>query len=130
MRLILSGCATCLALCNAPISGQDEQAGGAQKTREQGSRVSQEDRQFWAFGPLRKITPPQPRDASWVRNPIDRFIRAAQEHNGVSPSSAGTPQSLFRRANRVPPRRRFVRDYREWTSAAHRCPEKCVVGNR
>ncbi|MEE2888186.1 MAG: DUF1549 and DUF1553 domain-containing protein [Planctomycetota bacterium] len=99
MRLILSGCATCLALCNAPISGQDEQAGGAQKTREQGSRVSQEDRQFWAFGPLRKITPPQPRDASWVRNPIDRFIRAAQERNGVSPSSAGTPQSLFRRAS-------------------------------
>jgi len=36
----------------------------------------------WAFQPVSAPTPPAPRDGAWGRNPIDAFIRAAQEARG------------------------------------------------
>lgn len=96
MRLIALGSVVCLTLCASPLAAQ---AGAAQRTGEAAAKVSPEDRQFWAFRPLAKITVPKPRDAGWARNPIDKFIRAAQERNGVHPSPMASPGTLYRRAS-------------------------------
>lgn len=51
----------------------------------------------WAFQPLKKVSVPQPADRSWSRDDIDRFVRAAQESNGVSPVGDATRLALLRR---------------------------------
>jgi Protein of unknown function (DUF1553)/Protein of unknown function (DUF1549)/Planctomycete cytochrome C len=59
--------------------------------------VSQEDRDFWSFRPLRRVTPPAVQDEAWIRNPIDRFIRRAQEAKGLAPAPAADARTLLRR---------------------------------
>src|SRR5258708_21159124 len=36
----------------------------------------------WSFQPVRKPEPPQVRNRSWVRNPIDQFVLARLEKKG------------------------------------------------
>jgi len=50
----------------------------------------------WAFQPLRQEPPPSA-DPSWVRNPIDAFIRAKQEENQLKPSPRASKETLIRR---------------------------------
>ena len=54
-------------------------------------------REHWAFKPLSKITPPEVRSGSWARTPVDRFLLAAQEAAGVSPSPFAAKETLLRR---------------------------------
>ncbi len=42
------------------------------------------DRDHWAFRPLVRPSPPAPRDAGWVRTPVDAFVRSAQEARGLA----------------------------------------------
>ena len=51
----------------------------------------------WAFVPAVRPTPPTPRNGSWSRNPIDRFILHRLEQSGMSPSPEAPPEVLFRR---------------------------------
>ena len=44
-----------------------------------------EYRNHWAFNPIRPITPPKVESVSWVRNPIDRFVLARLEKEGLAP---------------------------------------------
>jgi hypothetical protein len=53
---------------------------------------------FWSFLPLRKPTPPPVRNTSWARSPIDRFILAAIEREGLQPAPAADRRTLLRRA--------------------------------
>jgi hypothetical protein len=39
----------------------------------------------WAYQPIRGVKPPEVRDESWPRNPIDRFILARLEGQGLEP---------------------------------------------
>src|SRR5262249_25007208 len=55
-------------------------------------------RSHWAYQPLMAVTPPDVRDPSWVRTPIDRFIQARLEARGVHPNSAANRRTLIRRA--------------------------------
>src|SRR5688572_14084985 len=48
--------------------------------------VTEEDRRFWSFRPLVRAEPPHVRDEAWVRNPVDCFVRAAQEAKGLAPA--------------------------------------------
>ncbi|MBM3737191.1 MAG: hypothetical protein FJW39_15530 [Acidobacteria bacterium] len=50
----------------------------------------------WAFGPVRAADPPRVRDESWVRNPIDRFILAKLEQEGIEPSPEAGKLTLAR----------------------------------
>ena len=59
--------------------------------------VKDSDRQFWSFAPLRRIQIPTIRNAAWVRTPVDRFIRAAQESKKLNPAPEATRQTLIRR---------------------------------
>ena len=51
----------------------------------------------WAYKPLRPIAPPAVKNESWVRNPIDRFILARLEREGLAPSPPAGPATLLRR---------------------------------
>jgi mono/diheme cytochrome c family protein len=53
----------------------------------------------WAFIPPRRTAPPDVRTLDWVRNPIDRFVLARLEKEGLSPSSDAEPATLLRRAS-------------------------------
>jgi len=59
--------------------------------------VTDEDRQHWSFRPLQKITPPDVVDKGWIRNPVDSFVRHAQEARGLSPTTTAGARTLIRR---------------------------------
>jgi hypothetical protein len=52
----------------------------------------------WAFLPPIRPDPPAVRDRAWPRNPIDRFILARVEREGLRPSPEAAPARLLRRA--------------------------------
>jgi hypothetical protein len=54
---------------------------------------------WWAFQPVRHIDPPQVSRTEWVRNPIDRFILARLEKQGLTPSREASRTSLLRRVS-------------------------------
>jgi hypothetical protein len=51
----------------------------------------------WSFQPLRAVVPPRPRDARWVRNPIDAFVLAKLEAARLTPAPAADRRTLIRR---------------------------------
>ena len=61
-------------------------------------QVTEDDRNFWSFRPLAEVTPPEVENADWCRTPIDRFILARQEEQGLVPNGAASRRKLIRRA--------------------------------
>jgi hypothetical protein len=51
----------------------------------------------WAFQPIQHQDPPPVKAASWPRNPIDRFILARLEKEGLRPSPEASKGILLRR---------------------------------
>jgi len=51
----------------------------------------------WAFLPLAEVKPPPVRQSAWVRNPIDAFVLARLEAEGIAPSPEAEPAVLIRR---------------------------------
>ncbi|MGD9719874.1 MAG: PSD1 and planctomycete cytochrome C domain-containing protein [Pirellulales bacterium] len=51
----------------------------------------------WSFQPIIATQPPDVRDTSWVKNPIDRFILARLEAAGMTPAPPAEPLELLRR---------------------------------
>lgn len=51
----------------------------------------------WAFQPLKRSPVPQPRDARWARDEVDRFILAALESRELAPAKDADRQALIRR---------------------------------
>ncbi len=54
-------------------------------------------RKHWAFQPVRDPKPPQVSANQWSANPIDRFIKAELDRQGLRPLGKATPQALIRR---------------------------------
>jgi len=52
----------------------------------------------WSFIPPAKPEPPAVKDEPWVRNPIDRFILAGLEAEGLAPAPEADRRTLARRA--------------------------------
>jgi hypothetical protein len=52
----------------------------------------------WAFQPVRPVSPPKVRDAAWGSSPIDAFILAKLEGQGMRPSPRADRRTLIRRA--------------------------------
>ena len=53
----------------------------------------------WAFEPVRAVGPPEVRDPSWVATPVDAFILARLEAEGLTPSPSVDRRTLIRRAS-------------------------------
>jgi hypothetical protein len=56
-----------------------------------------EYKSHWAFAAPVRPTSPAVSDPSWVKNPIDAFVLARLEREGLKPSPAASPQTLLRR---------------------------------
>lgn len=54
-------------------------------------------RTHWSYRRLGEVTPPTVKDTAWVRNDVDRFIRARQEAAGVVPNAEAAKATLLRR---------------------------------
>ena len=48
----------------------------------------------WAYQPIMRPAVPAVSDLDWSRNPIDRFIRARMEAEGIKPAPGGRPPDL------------------------------------
>ncbi len=53
----------------------------------------------WAFLPPRRPLLPLVQNKSWVRNPIDAFVLARLEHEGLKPAPPADPATLIRRVS-------------------------------
>jgi hypothetical protein len=51
----------------------------------------------WSFIPAPAVAPPSVRNAKWARNPVDAFILARLEKEGLRPSPEADPVTLIRR---------------------------------
>jgi hypothetical protein len=60
--------------------------------------VSAERRAFWSFKPLHSTELPAVKNAAWAKTPIDRFILARLEKEGLTPVAAADRRTLIRRA--------------------------------
>lgn len=78
----------------APWPGDNGQI--AKRVKE--GEFSEEDRQWWAFQPVTKPTPPSTAISSqWGRNPIDDFIAAGMEQHQLHPAPEADRRTLIRR---------------------------------
>ncbi len=53
--------------------------------------------EHWAFAPPDRPEPPDVKQASWLRNPVDNFTLAKMERVGLTPSPETSRSTLFRR---------------------------------
>ena len=72
--------------------------------RAQGSEVASsvapiQEKGHWAFELLRRPQPPVVRNQAWVRNPIDNFVLARLESEGIEPSPETDKVTLLRRVS-------------------------------
>jgi hypothetical protein len=51
----------------------------------------------WSYSKPKRPSLPAVRDGSWVRNPIDAFVLARLEQEGLAPSREASPETLVRR---------------------------------
>ena len=55
--------------------------------------------EHWAFTPPRRSVPPAVENEAWPRTPVDRFVLARLEAEGLSPSPEAGPERWLRRAS-------------------------------
>lgn len=51
----------------------------------------------WAYQPPTRVAAPVPKSTIWAKNPIDAFIAAGHEQNGLTPSPEADRRTLIRR---------------------------------
>jgi hypothetical protein len=64
---------------------------------ESGFKITEKDREFWSFQPVRQPPLPPVRDGARVKSPVDRFVLAKQEEKGLRPSPPADKRTLLRR---------------------------------
>jgi cytochrome c553 len=60
--------------------------------------ISEDQRKFWSFQPLRSVEPPALERTNWCKTEIDHFLLAAMETIGLSPAMPADKRTLVRRA--------------------------------
>ncbi len=73
-------------------------AGVAVRT-EATAKITEEDRAWWAFQPVREPEVPMSDDGGWARNPVDHFILQKLKQNNLTPSDEADRVTLIRRAS-------------------------------
>ncbi|MEO7144212.1 MAG: PSD1 and planctomycete cytochrome C domain-containing protein [Bryobacteraceae bacterium] len=63
-----------------------------------GYGITDKQRAFWSFQPVRKPAPPAVKDTAWAKTAIDRFVLAKLEAKGLKPVRAADKRTLIRRA--------------------------------
>jgi hypothetical protein len=60
--------------------------------------ITDEQRRFWAFQPVKAVRAPVCKDTRWPRSDLDRFILAGLETKGLRPAPQTDKRTLIRRA--------------------------------
>jgi cytochrome c553 len=60
--------------------------------------ITDDDRRFWSFQPLRRVEPPKVKNEAWCQTTLDRFILAKQEAKGITPNPTADKRTILRRA--------------------------------
>ncbi|HVX63550.1 MAG TPA: DUF1549 domain-containing protein, partial [Pirellulales bacterium] len=63
-----------------------------------GDNLAEKQQRHWAFQPIGDPVPPEVKDAAWEQTPVDRFILARLEAEGLAPSPPADRRTLIRRA--------------------------------
>src|SRR4051812_8148319 len=61
------------------------------------SPPKQPGKTHWSFIKPARPAEPQVKDLSWIKNPIDRFVLARLEKDGIRPSPEASRETLIRR---------------------------------
>ena len=64
---------------------------------DQGAKRPADKADHWAFKPARRPAQPNVKNSSWARNPVDRFVLAKLEAEGLAPSPEADRRTLIRR---------------------------------
>ena len=83
------------AASSGSVAAPDRSAGASAGSI--ASDLAERARSFWAFRPIGDPEPPAVRDTAWPTSPIDRFILARLEANGLAPSPTADRATLIRR---------------------------------
>jgi mono/diheme cytochrome c family protein len=69
----------------------------------------------WAFQPVKKPEPPAVSNPAWVRTPVDAFVLAKLDANGMAPNSPADKSTLIRRVTfdliGLPPTEQEIEDF-------------------
>ncbi|HEY1170828.1 MAG TPA: DUF1553 domain-containing protein [Verrucomicrobiae bacterium] len=60
-------------------------------------KITDEDRQWWSFQPIKQPALPNVKDTAWSKNELDRFILARLEKENLKPASEAERGALIRR---------------------------------
>jgi len=60
--------------------------------------VTEKQRAFWSFQPLKVVPVPAEKDSHWAKTPIDKFVLAKMLQAGIKPSTQADRRTLIRRA--------------------------------
>ena len=98
----------------------------------------EEGKKFWAFRPVSVVPPPSVQSEKWPLNPVDRFILAKLEANGLSPAPDADAYTWLRRVSLdltgLPPKpedlARFDASPRSRAAAVDRLLQSSAFGER
>jgi len=68
-------------------------------SRSPGREISDEDRHYWAFQPVKRVDPPQVEGDAWSRTEVDRFILAKLKEAQLEPAPGANRVTLARRVS-------------------------------
>ena len=80
------------------LGAPDPRTRGGVKNDGEESIDLEKGRQFWSFQPISPPQLPSPRNAQWVRSPLDRFILARLEAEDLEPVGPADRSTWIRRA--------------------------------
>jgi hypothetical protein len=75
-----------------------KEAAAVAPTSSGGRKITEADRQWWSFQPVKDPTPPTVKNTAWARTTLDRFILAKLEEKHLSPAPPAQKLTLLRRA--------------------------------
>lgn len=59
---------------------------------------TEDEKNWWAFQPVKDAAPPAVKNSAWVKSPVDAFVLARLEEKGLKPAAAADKLTLLRRA--------------------------------
>ena len=73
--------------------------GGGAKGQALDMKLTNAQRNFWSFRPVTKPSLPAVKNSKWCISPVDRFVLAKLEFNGLKPAPPADRRSLIRRVS-------------------------------
>ncbi|MBM3968893.1 MAG: DUF1549 domain-containing protein [Planctomycetes bacterium] len=56
-----------------------------------------DEKNFWAYQPVKDVAPPSVKNENWIKSPIDRFVLQQMEADGITPAAQADKRTLLRR---------------------------------